>query len=498
MLIPAEFQTLFQKMLLGDAEGASAYQEYCSKRCQANLSQVGIDNSFLNYLSSQSTINQCPSDVLSLAAIIYHQSDGYTKPPKFVELLEQSSNLPLPAIHRAYLNLVSETLKENILNNIKQQSRILAAQNNAEAQCNLGVMYEDGRGISAEEMPNKDAMAVEWYRKAAAQGHARAQCNLGVMYANGQGISAEEMPNKDAMAVEWCRKAAAQGHVRAQSNLGFMYEDGRGISAEEMPNKDAMAVEWYRKAAAQGDVYAQCNLGFMYANGRGISTEEMPNKDAMAVEWYRKAAAQGCARAQCNLGLMYENGRGISENEKPDKEAIAYFWYNKSAEAGVAQAKANLSKLVVSPYQLKKAKMMIARGLNYQQVNYLFKERVFRSFLLLGLVIKDRDNQSSRPTLLKRLPSDLLFKIAEQLAPLSTEDTRDLYNKLFPALLKELRFKASYKEASNGISLFFRVNPIATSVKSGAPLPESEVEKYAKKFPDSVEAQVYHHLKNKK
>ncbi len=53
---------------------------------------------------------------------------------------------------------------------------MLAAQGDAHAQFNLGVMYDKGRGVSQDY-----AEAVKWYRKAAEQGHASAQHNLGVM-----------------------------------------------------------------------------------------------------------------------------------------------------------------------------------------------------------------------------------------------------------------------------------------------------------------------------
>ena len=54
--------------------------------------------------------------------------------------------------------------------------RTRAEANNAKAQCDLGAMLEDGRGVTKDE-----AGAVAWYRKAAEQGHAGAQCNLGIM-----------------------------------------------------------------------------------------------------------------------------------------------------------------------------------------------------------------------------------------------------------------------------------------------------------------------------
>ena len=54
----------------------------------------------------------------------------------------------------------------------------LAEQGNAGAQNDLGVMYAEGRGV-----PQDDAKAIKWFRKAAEQGHADAQLNLGEMYA---------------------------------------------------------------------------------------------------------------------------------------------------------------------------------------------------------------------------------------------------------------------------------------------------------------------------
>ena len=56
---------------------------------------------------------------------------------------------------------------------------------------------------------------MEWYRKSAEQGNADAQNNLGCMYQNGLGVEQD-----DAKAMEWYQKAAEQGHTAAQSNLG--------------------------------------------------------------------------------------------------------------------------------------------------------------------------------------------------------------------------------------------------------------------------------------
>ena len=59
----------------------------------------------------------------------------------------------------------------------------LAEQGDAEAQHNLGVMYDKGQGV-----PQDDKEAVKWYRLAAEQEHADAQYNLGLMYDKGIGV----------------------------------------------------------------------------------------------------------------------------------------------------------------------------------------------------------------------------------------------------------------------------------------------------------------------
>ena len=120
--------------------------------------------------------------------------------------------------------------------------RRLAAQGNAEAQKNLGIMYVKGEGVA-----KSDAEAVKWYRLAAAQGNAQAQYNLGVVYANGDGVA-----ENDAEAVKWFRLAAEQGYALSQSNLGVMYGSGQGV-----PESKVDAYFWWNLAAAQGDAQAK-------------------------------------------------------------------------------------------------------------------------------------------------------------------------------------------------------------------------------------------------
>ena len=148
-----------------------------------------------------------------------------------------------------------------------------AKQGDASAQFNLGVMYDNGRGVLKD-----DAEAVRWYRLAAEQGDADAQFNLGLMYDNGRGVL------KEAEAVS----------CRAQSTLGLMYDNGRGVLKDE-----AEAVRWFRLAAEQGDATAQYSLGFMYAGLMYAAGEGVLKKDSvLAHMWSNIAGANGNARAR--------------------------------------------------------------------------------------------------------------------------------------------------------------------------------------------------------
>ena len=120
-------------------------------------------------------------------------------------------------------------------------------------------VVESESTMSASEMYDKGddyyqsgnyTEAVKWYRKAADQGHASAQCNLGLCYEYGIGVT-----QSYTEAVKWYRKAADQGNMYAQYNLGLCYEYGTGVTQSRTE-----AVKWYQKAARQGQSDAQSRL----------------------------------------------------------------------------------------------------------------------------------------------------------------------------------------------------------------------------------------------
>ena len=211
-----------------------------------------------------------------------------------------------------------------------------AEQGHAEAQYKLGKMYEnievdeDDEDIEVNlrdysETEDYEVEATKWYHKAAEQGHAQAQYNLGKMYEDGRGVQ-----QNSKKAIEWYQKAADRGLHGALYTLGKMYEDGRGVQ-----QNSRKAIEWYQKAADRGLHGALYTLGRMYEEGSGVEQDSRK-----AIEWYRKAAQQRHITAQYKLGEIYEYGKGVEQN---DEEAVK--WYRKAAKQRSAKYWQKLSEM---------------------------------------------------------------------------------------------------------------------------------------------------------
>ena len=77
-------------------------------------------------------------------------------------------------------------------------------------------------GIQDED-ESDEAQAARWYKQAADRGFARAQYNLGLLLEDGRGVTKNE-----AAAAGYYRAAAEQGFAAAQNNYGLMFSEGRG------------------------------------------------------------------------------------------------------------------------------------------------------------------------------------------------------------------------------------------------------------------------------
>jgi len=131
------------------------------------------------------------------------------------------------------------------------------------------------------------ATALRLWRPLAAQGVARAQNNLGVMYENGKGV-----PLDINEALKWYRLAAEQGYAGAQNNLGMIYALGRIVRRDPV-----RAYMWFSLAASSlsGDV------GKTVTTTRDVFASAMTSQQiADATELARRCQASNYK--QCDRG----------------------------------------------------------------------------------------------------------------------------------------------------------------------------------------------------
>ncbi len=87
-----------------------------------------------------------------------------------------------------------------------------------------------------------NAHALALYRQAADGGLAEAELNVAVMYDSGRGTARDA-----AMAAAYYGASATGGLARAAFDLGQLYESGDGV-----PQNLALAYAWFSQAAAEG------------------------------------------------------------------------------------------------------------------------------------------------------------------------------------------------------------------------------------------------------
>lgn len=110
----------------------------------------------------------------------------------------------------------------------------LAGFGDAEAQFQMGVIYEKGRVF-----PRNPVDAARWYRDAMDNGSAKGAYNLGLLHMRGAGVA-----NDPARAAILFERAAKDGSGRAMLSLGSMFEAGIGVARDPVT-----AYRWYGMAA---------------------------------------------------------------------------------------------------------------------------------------------------------------------------------------------------------------------------------------------------------
>uniref|UniRef100_A0A914VDN6 CARD domain-containing protein n=1 Tax=Plectus sambesii TaxID=2011161 RepID=A0A914VDN6_9BILA len=132
------------------------------------------------------------------ADLIHAKETRLDRTEIIIEFLQQLG----PKAFHCFMNSLKVTRQKDIFSKLnierkklaeRENLRKSAEQGNADAQFNLGLMYENGQSV-----PKSYKQAVKWYKKSAEQGDADGQFNLGKMYKNGWGV-----PKSDDEAVIW-------------------------------------------------------------------------------------------------------------------------------------------------------------------------------------------------------------------------------------------------------------------------------------------------------
>ena len=147
---------------------------------------------------------------------------------------------------------------------------------------------------------------IVWLEKAAEQGNANAQTNLAILFEEGRGVA-----QNLEVAAEWYEKAARSvpPNTTALTKLGLMYSSGRGVGQNY-----TRAAELYSVAHAIGDPHdihvmmAQWNLAVLYTNGQGV-----PRSDEAATVIYKEMAKAGQPGTNFLLAQRYHDGIGTKQ-----------------------------------------------------------------------------------------------------------------------------------------------------------------------------------------
>ena len=117
-----------------------------------------------------------------------------------------------------------------------ERTKRLAEGGDKVAQYDLGLMYE----YKLKGVPLDYKEAVKWYTKAAAQGDADAQCNLGLMYYIGKGV-----PEDLVHAYAWLIVAQANGQEDAKE-----LRDELELTPEQVAKAQALSTEIQKRIEA--------------------------------------------------------------------------------------------------------------------------------------------------------------------------------------------------------------------------------------------------------
>jgi len=161
--------------------------------------------------------------------------------------------------------------------------------------CSQYYDFAEGKRCYNEKKYND---AFTYFQKSADSGNAQSQCYLGIMYEQGQGVK-QDYP----LAIKWYKESAKNVYVPALDSLGRLYAQLKDFKE---------AVKYLEKAAKKGSLASVYRMGILYENGTGVEADA-----AKAETMYKIAADRGFLLAQNALAYLWaQQNRNLEDAEK--------------------------------------------------------------------------------------------------------------------------------------------------------------------------------------
>jgi len=230
-----------------------------------------------------------------------------------------------------------------------------ASHGDAEAQYNLGNVYEVGFGVEVNF-----ELAAKWYKDAAEQEHELAQLKLGILYILGKGVRESTLKGG-----KWIRAAARQGNSVAQTlqdrvlshnvqqdfdvkalvnSVRQGLEKGE-TNAEETIKLALLKIERIGKDAPKDSRFVKGVTGSGAKKGSVgnripsfLDKESQTNTEiGTSISIVRRYAKEGIAEAQYKLARYYETGEKVERSRSE-----AFKWYIAAANQNHAPSQYRL------------------------------------------------------------------------------------------------------------------------------------------------------------
>jgi len=175
-----------------------------------------------------------------------------------------------------------------------EQFMVLAKEENPQAQYNVGLIYANGLGITADIEE-----ASKWYEHSARQGYGVAQFNLAILYDSKEDITGDYAKK----AKFWYEQAVHSGVNQAYNNLGTLYLKGKGLEKNEVK-----ALILFEKGVSLEDPASAVNTALLYTWGTSTTHDKLKAKAL-----FEKAISQGQEKAKAYLEQLCSESQWVCE-----------------------------------------------------------------------------------------------------------------------------------------------------------------------------------------